>query len=362
MSRQPLLLAFILLLAASMPVAACSIPVFRFALERWAPSTYEIVVFHRGLADADQKSLQTLDKIRANANLTWSEVDLRQMVAAELQDVWNSQPPTALLPWMVVRYPQGEGKRTIAWAGQLSADNLAMVLRSPTRERIARLLASGESALVLLEYGDAKADDRAAALIESQSARLKKSIEMPAPTTDGPQLLFDIPMRLALPLIRVLRSTTSEKFLIAALLGSEEGLEKVEGPILFPIFGRGRILCGLHGEDLCAEQIERAVRFLCKECSCEVKELNPGVDLLIDANWVAMLGEPIATEAPWKPMAAPAIPPGEPALQNSVDSKLVKRTKLSASRRSWVWLAVGVASLLLAASGFKAWRKGRTGP
>src|SRR5512136_1886912 len=41
-----LVLAFLL---SSIPSAlACSVPVFRYALERWPASPYEAVVFHRG--------------------------------------------------------------------------------------------------------------------------------------------------------------------------------------------------------------------------------------------------------------------------------------------------------------------------
>ena len=37
------------------PARACSIPVFRYALERWPPDRYGVAVFHRGrLAQADQ--------------------------------------------------------------------------------------------------------------------------------------------------------------------------------------------------------------------------------------------------------------------------------------------------------------------
>ena len=36
------------LLTMSNAVLACQIPVFRYALERWQPDPYEVVVIHRG--------------------------------------------------------------------------------------------------------------------------------------------------------------------------------------------------------------------------------------------------------------------------------------------------------------------------
>ena len=40
----------------------CSIPVFRYALERWIPGPYEVLVYHRGpLSEADRKTLKEME-------------------------------------------------------------------------------------------------------------------------------------------------------------------------------------------------------------------------------------------------------------------------------------------------------------
>ena len=53
-----------LLLFLASPVWPCSVPVFRYALERWAPSDYELWIFHRGPLTADQQRLaQDLDRL-----------------------------------------------------------------------------------------------------------------------------------------------------------------------------------------------------------------------------------------------------------------------------------------------------------
>ena len=36
---------------------ACSVPVFRYALERWPVDPYEVIVFHRGDLTAEQKAV-----------------------------------------------------------------------------------------------------------------------------------------------------------------------------------------------------------------------------------------------------------------------------------------------------------------
>jgi hypothetical protein len=55
--------------------------------------------------------------------------------------------------------------------------------------------------------------------------------------------------------------------------------------MLFPVFGRGRILDGLPASKMKAELISLASSYICGACSCEVKRGNPGADLLLTADW-----------------------------------------------------------------------------
>ena len=55
----PFALALLTLLAVSGPGRVCNVPVFRYALDKWAPSTYTLVVFHdRELTDAQKRVLE----------------------------------------------------------------------------------------------------------------------------------------------------------------------------------------------------------------------------------------------------------------------------------------------------------------
>src|SRR5205807_1381286 len=49
--------------------------------------------------------------------------------------------------------------------------------------------------------------------------------------------------------------------------------------------GRGIALYALVGKGITAENIAKAAGFLVGECSCEVRRQNPGVDLLMAADW-----------------------------------------------------------------------------
>ena len=62
-------------------------------------------------------------------------------------------------------------------------------------------------------------------------------------------------------------------------------LEHTDEPMVFPVFGRGRLLGCLFGEYITKKHIDEATFFLSGACSCEVKDLNPGVDLLMAAPW-----------------------------------------------------------------------------
>ena len=50
---------------------------------------------------------------------------------------------------------------------------------------------------------------------------------------------------------------------------------------MIPVFGQGRALYALVGDGIKHETIDRAATFLIGKCSCEVREQNPGFDLLL---------------------------------------------------------------------------------
>jgi hypothetical protein len=94
---------------------------------------------------------------------------------------------------------------------------------------------------------------------------------------------------------------------VRMLLRSEEGLESSREPMVFPIFGRGRKLDALAGKGISTENVEEYCAFLSGPCSCQVKLQNPGLDLLLAAEWESVPGgEKAPAQAP--PPAPPAAP------------------------------------------------------
>src|SRR5438876_24831 len=69
---------------------ACTIPVFRYALERWAASPYEVVIFHHG--DMAAEDAQFLEKLaRKPANAQFRAVDVSQKLDPDDEALWKSQ-------------------------------------------------------------------------------------------------------------------------------------------------------------------------------------------------------------------------------------------------------------------------------
>ena len=320
---------------------ACNVPVFRYALEKWKPSQYEALVFHRGPLSAEHQALVNKLESNKSANLTLTTVDLAGTPTKQQEAIWQLHGDRSSLPRVIVHYPGDNEKAPPAWAGPLDDVSTRLLLDSPARRRLIQLLTKGESAVwVLLESGDKSADDAAADLVTRELKRLQSAIKLPV-QEEADKLESSLPLRLSFTLLRVARADDESAF-VRLLLGSDEDLVKVKGPVVFPVIGRGRMLVGLHGPQLKPATIERWASFLCGGCSCQVKELNPGVDLLLTADWQRLLDT--AEEEPVRiTVSAPTIPPGGVA-----EPKAEEGVPKSGKGVLWGALVATVVVLLLA--------------
>jgi hypothetical protein len=62
------------------------------------------------------------------------------------------------------------------------------------------------------------------------------------------------------------------------------------------VFGRGIVLFALVGDGISEENIEESCMFLTGPCSCQVKALNPGLDMLIKFKWDDVLMDSLIVE------------------------------------------------------------------
>ncbi len=254
MSRS--LIALILITATS--AFACSVPVFRYALEHWTADAYRVTLPHGAKLDG---------------KFTVTTADTQKME---------------------LRQPVSMRNDSVIWSADYSEANVKLLLDSPARQQITERLGAGESAVwVLLESGDAAKDDAAGKFLDERLEYLSGVMELPKlDQQDIKNGLVSIPgdgLRLAFSTLRLKRDDAAESAFVAMLLASEPDLRGFNEPIVFPIFGQGRVLYALVGKGIQVETVDHAAQFLIGSCSCQVKEQNPGVDLVMNTDWKKMV-------------------------------------------------------------------------
>jgi hypothetical protein len=275
---------------------ACSVPVFRYALENWRADPYVVTVFHRGPLTAEQQELlSVLKPVNEDgfpiANIFVRAVDLNDDLGEATQAVWD-QHPSEVLPHVVVQVPGKFGApASDVWSGPLNDDNVQALMNSPVREAVEKKMLEGTSVLWLfLESGDKEKDDAAFELLTKELQRLQLSLQLPEidPADFSELSVAPEALKLEFSALRVPRDDPKERMLVEMLLSVEPDLRDeqfVHQAMAFPVFGRGRALYALVGNGIQQATIEDANRFLVSACQCTVKAQNPGVDLLLPVEW-----------------------------------------------------------------------------
>lgn len=263
-------LRIIAALALLLPTVAtaCSVPVFRYALDRWPADAFRLEAPAAALrGEPITSDLRGDDGVRLNIEA----LPLDQEQSARLF------------------FPTQSGEAAAVWSGELNAANYRALVASPARAEIARRLLAGESAVwVLVEGGSPAASDALAKRLGEQIAAIEKSAALPLMRPDDPssQIGPGPKLQVQFSLLRIPRATAEEQAFIAMLAGPD-GIAALPAtqPFAALVFGRGHVAGAWSDEKLTGELVEKACRFLLSECSCEAKHLNPGWDTLMRVNW-----------------------------------------------------------------------------
>lgn len=320
-SLRIFLLAATAVAASAAAVMACQVPVFRYALERWSADKYQVIVLSSKPLDAAQNtSLQRLQSAQTEhgANFEVTTADVTAIQDERLLQLWN-QHQSKDAPLMVVLYPhtaENVADRVIE-SGELTSQAVDRLLQSPVRKEVAQRLASGQSAVwIFVPSGDTEKDDVALRTLEQRLAANQHNLTVPtAEVLDIDPLRLEnnkIPLRIEFSIVKLDRHDLQETFLSAVLAHSEAELSHSE-PQAFPVFGRGRVLYGLVGRGIMPATIDTACKFMAGPCSCQVKNLNPGVDLLLSYKWDQAVEGSLISDALPDESAEPVlltIPPG----------------------------------------------------
>jgi hypothetical protein len=330
------------------PGQACDDPVFRVALETWAAEPYELIVFHRGPLNTDEKAAVELLSSAAKARPPLANVKIEVVDVEELEDPsllkFIESQPQLQLPLLMVRYPSADRIPRHAWAGRLTLDNARALLDSPARRELARRLTDDHSAVfVLVESGNRKVfpavaagavgastpllgpspfagaallaaeqikqqqDDAAATLLRTQLAWLAKTVtpsEPPKGKGGSPSKKADVPvppLKIKFSILRLSRHDPAERLFLEMLLRIDSDLGELSQPMVFPVFGRGRARFPLIGAGIEPKNLKREAEFLLGPCKCEIAEQSESVNLLVQADWDALIKERV--------VKSPELPP-----------------------------------------------------
>ena len=292
-------LAFAIVSAMAAPVGACQIPVFRYALERWEPDPYELLIVHRGPLSAEhEQQVQDLrtavDAKESFTNVLLSVVDLDVPSEDPFLKSVAEQHPQLAEPKALLYFPRYRSASPLAWSGDLSETTLELIADSPLRKTISQRLIDGQTAVwVLIESGDQAKDDEAFATLEKEIAQVTEKLALPSKDVIEADEKFKsdtkVDLRIEFSILKVSRDDAAEAVFLSMLLASETDLHEYNEPIAVPIFGRGRTYFALVGKGINAEMVEENCEFLTGACSCEVKRQNPGVDLVFNVDWESQI-------------------------------------------------------------------------
>lgn len=283
----------LLLLLTVTQAVACSVPVFRYALERWPPSNYQLWLFHQGPLDESQRKLaDELDHLivqgglPTNVEIQWA--DVRGTLSPAAAKAWADQKPTSFPHATLLFAPHGAASG-VAYAGPAEPEVLRGLLRSPVRQSVAERLLGGDSAVwLLVECGTPAKDDRAYTVVSATLTQMATELKLPEhDPKDGDVRLAEgaTPLTISFPVLRVSRQDPAERGLIQLLTAAFTPTPPADQPLVVAIAGQGRAIALLSGDEIDPGYLSAWCEFIAGPCSCQVKAELPGSDLLMHADW-----------------------------------------------------------------------------
>ncbi|MGE0760274.1 MAG: hypothetical protein AB7F89_13130 [Pirellulaceae bacterium] len=279
------------LLCGAVAASACAIPVFRFALERWEADRFQVIVYHReplSVADA-----AVVDELQSQSVVSGGplniEVIVYDLAAPEPPKLLDAVPPAAEVswPWVEVRGRVDHARWMRRWQGPLAdAKAGGGLYDSPARREIIQRILAGHSG-VWLVVGP---DETGTLAVEKklQAALADAARQLPLPQgigSPGSELYAPVPLELRFSVLSVVHGDPAERQFLQ-LLAATTPAWRADGTYVIPVFGRCRALEVIPWQEAEDEAtIADIAAFICGACSCQVKQANPGFDLLVAADW-----------------------------------------------------------------------------
>lgn len=291
-------IAFLLLVLKGVDAVGCNIPVFRYALERWSPDDCELVVFHDQPFSEVQRQMLARVKSAAianggTANIEVSSWNIHEAIDNSLAGILEGiqSDSAATLPQAVVRCSVGNGRNVTYWQGTLQALTESGILDSPVRRELSQRLLSGDAIVwLMVNSSDQERNQAVKATLQEQLNRLEKELPLPEGIgLPGSELYANVPLLMKFSVLELDADDPQEQALIRLFSGLEPNSLAHGEPLIVPVFGRGRALEVIPASLIDGGLVEDLTLFLSGACSCQVKERNPGFDLLLSTDWDSQL-------------------------------------------------------------------------
>jgi hypothetical protein len=317
-------LALVLSLVCVSGACACTIPVFRYALDRWEADKFHLIL--PASASQDTALQDVLRPLRANgkANMDITTARDAAVTAAELRFSRESD--------------------RLVWTGALDKASLAALLDSPVRQKILKSILDGDSFVWVIADSGSAQDAAEVERIEKRLRFLEQVASLPIQDPNDPdsQLGPGPPLKLKFTTLRLRRDDAEEKLLLKMLAGPKSDIDPATTSFAAAVFGKGRVLGAWPLAQLDDTALEDASMFLVGRCGCRIKNENPGWDLLLDVDWSSALekaGAPTAQNVAEPPKTR------QPETVTVTPAAAAPPEKA----RAWPWVAAGGAIVLVAA-------------
>ena len=285
------LILFGLWLSTAFAAECCTIPVFRYALDRWEADKFHLVL--PASASQDQALNDLLRPLRANgkANL----------------DIGTSKD--AAIAQAELRFSTRE--QATLWSGKVDANSLPALLDSPARKMIADHILAGDSIVWVMADRATAEDEANAQRIEKRLKFLEQVAALPIQDPNDPdsQLGPGPPLKLKFTLLRLRSDDPAEQMLIKMLAGPKGAVDPAKTSFAAAVFGRGRVLGAWPLDAFDDTALEDACMFLVGRCSCRLKNENPGWDILMNVDWPKALEQAGASQPQEAEVPSPPVQP-----------------------------------------------------
>lgn len=244
---------------------ACTIPVFRFALDRWEADPFRLIIPASWATQPDMIKLLVPLRGNGEANIRIEETTDTNVTEARLL------------------FPHADA---LMWSGKLDASKLPPLLDSPARQELLKHILAGDSAVWVVCTKDA--DKAEADRIEKRLRFLEQVATLPLQDPNDPdsQLGPGPPLKLHFSVLRLSLEDPAEKLFAAMLAGpKQQGFLTKGTSFAAAVFGKGRVLGSWPLAQLDDTAIEDASLFLIGRCSCRIKNENPGWDVVLKVDW-----------------------------------------------------------------------------